>query len=154
MIIHMMQEEMIELAVKTPFVIVASDAMPYAKGAHPRSAGTFARVLGRYVRERGSLNLMLALEKMTIMPARRLESIAPAMKKKGRVQTGADADLVLFDPQTIIDTATYQGGLSYSKGIRHVFVSGTPVIRHSKLVEDSYPGTPLLGRYLPSATQE
>lgn len=151
-IIHMMREDMIELAVKTPFVIIASDAMPYARGAHPRSAGTFARVLGHYVRERGTLDLMLALKKMTIMPARRLESIAPAMKKKGRVQVGADADLVVFDPDTIIDTATYQGGLSYSKGIRHVFVSGTVVLRDNKLIERSFPGKPLLGRYLKSAT--
>ena len=97
-------------------------------------------------RERGSLDLMLALQKMTIMPARRLESIAPAMKKKGRVQIGADADLVVFDPDTIIDTATYLSGLSYSKGIRHVFVSGTMVMRDGKLVEGQFPGKPLLGR--------
>ena len=95
-------------------------------------------MLGRYVRERGSLDLMLALEKMTIMPARRLESIAPAMKKKGRVQIGADADLVLFDPHTIIDTVTYQGGLSDSKGVQHVFVSGLPSFEKASLSKGTF----------------
>lgn len=147
-IIHMMREDMIELAVKTPFVMIASDAMPFATGAHPRSAGTFARVLGRYVRERGSLDLMTALRKMTIMPVQRLEAIAPSMKKKGRVQVGADADLVVFDPKTIIDTATYVGGLSYSKGIQHVLVSGTIVVGDGKLIESAFPGKLVVGRSL------
>ncbi|MEQ1824865.1 MAG: amidohydrolase family protein [Pirellula sp.] len=145
-IIHMMREDLIELAVKTPFVMIASDAMPYASGAHPRSAGTFAKVLGHYVRERGSLDLMTALRKMTIMPAQRLESIAPTMKKKGRLQIGADADLVVFDSRTIIDTATYLGGLSYSKGIQHVLVSGTVVVGDGKLIEGKFPGKLVTGR--------
>ena len=146
-IIHMMREDLIELAIRTPFVMIASDAMPYAAGAHPRSAGTFARVLGRYVRDRGLLNLMTALRKMTIMPARRLESIAPVMKKKGRVQVGADADLVVFDPNTIADTATYVGGLSYSKGIKHVLVSGTVVIDDGKLKDGRFPGELIVSHY-------
>ena len=78
----MMKEEMIELAMATPFVIVASDGMPYAPGAHPRSAGTYARVLGRYVRERGVLSLAEAIGKMTLLPAQRLEGIAPVMERK------------------------------------------------------------------------
>ena len=153
-IIHMMREDLIELAVKTPFVMIASDAMPYASGAHPRSAGTFARVLGRYVRERGSIDLMTALRKMTIMPAQRLEGIAPAMKNKGRLQVGADADLVVFDPNAIIDTATYLGGLSYSKGIQHVLVSGTVVVGDGKLIEGSFPGKLVVGRSLEFAMKK
>ena len=144
-IIHMMRDDLIELAVRTPFVMIASDAMPYATGAHPRSAGTFARVLGYYVRERGALDLMTALRKMTIMPARRLEGIAPAMKKKGRLQVGSDADIVVFDPETIVDTATYVGGLSYSRGIKHVIVSGTSVVADGKLLEGRYPGRLVAG---------
>jgi len=147
-IIHFMKEPMIELAIGTPFVMIASDAMPYDPGAHPRSAGTFARVLGRYVRERRTLDLVTALRKMTLMPAQRLEAIAPAMKRKGRIQVGADADLVLFDPETVIDNATFEGGLEYSSGIQHVLVSGTPVVRDGELVEGVFPGRPVLGRYL------
>ena len=146
-IIHLMKEPMIELAVGTPFVMIASDAMPYDPRAHPRSAGTFARVLGRYVRERETLDLVTALRKMTLMPARRLEQIAPAMKHKGRVQVGADADLVLFDPATVTDNATFEEGLDYSTGIEHVLVSGTPVVRNGEIVEDAFPGRPVLGRY-------
>ncbi len=145
-IIHFMKDAMVDLAIRTPFVMIASDAMAYASGAHPRSAGTFARVLGRYVRERETLDLVSALRKMTLMPAQRLESIAPGMKRKGRVQIGADADLVLFDPETVIDNATFQG-LEYSTGIEHVLVSGTPVVRGGELVEDVFPGRPVLGRY-------
>jgi dihydroorotase len=146
-IIHMMKEPMIELAIGTPFVMIASDAMPYDPLAHPRSAGTFARVLGRYVRERETLDLVTALRKMTLMPAQRLEKIAPAMKHKGRVQLGADADLVLFDPATVTDNATFENGLDYSTGIEHVLVSGTPVVRDGEIVEDVFPGRPVLGRY-------
>lgn len=76
--------------------------MPYAPGAHPRSAGTLARVLGRYVRERRLIDLATAIRKMTLLPAQRLEAIAPQMSRKGRVQVGADADLVIFVSQIAI----------------------------------------------------
>ena len=147
-IIHFMKEEWADLAMSTPFVMVASDGMPYAPGAHPRSAGTFSRVLGRYVRERGSLDLQLAIRKMTLMPAQRMEAIAPAMEKKGRIQPGADADLTLFDPQTVVDTATFEEDLSFSEGIEHVFVLGTAVVRDGETVEGVFPGQPVLGRML------
>jgi len=146
-IAHSMREPMIQLAVSTPFVIIASDAMSYAPFAHPRSAGTFSRILGRYVRDQGALDLMLALRKMTLMPAQRLENIAPMMRLKGRVQEGVDADLVVFDPNTIIDTATFEKGLKESRGIQHVLVSGTQVVRHGELVENEFAGRPILGRY-------
>lgn len=146
-IIHMMKEEMIELALTTPHVMIGSDAMPYAPGAHPRSAGTFARVLGRYVRDRQALGLMAALGKMTLLPARRLEDIAPAMKNKGRIRLGADADIVVFDEQNVMDTATFEAGLSFSKGIQHVLVAGVSVVRDGLIVEGAYPGQPVVGRY-------
>jgi N-acyl-D-aspartate/D-glutamate deacylase len=146
-IIHMMTEEMIELALSTPFVMVASDGMPYAPGAHPRSAGTFSRVLGRYVRERGVLTLMDALRKMTLMPAQRLESVAPAMRNKGRLREGADADITLFDPARVRDTATFETDLSPSEGIRHVLVAGTPVVQDGAIVPDALPGRAVVGRY-------
>jgi N-acyl-D-aspartate/D-glutamate deacylase len=144
-IIHMMKPEMIELAMRTPFVIIASDGMPYAPGAHPRSAGTYSRVLGRYVREQGVLALPDAIRRMTLMPAQRLEGIAPAMRRKGRVQVGADADLTVFDPETVRDTATFEDDLSFSVGVRHVLVGGVFVVRDGETVEGVFPGRAVRG---------
>jgi len=146
-IMHMMKPEWIELAMRTPFVMVASDGMPYAPGAHPRSAGTFSRVLGRYVREQGVMSLMEGLRKMTIMPAERLEIITPAARRKGRLQSGADADIAVFDPDEIRDTATFEDDLSFSKGVVHVLVNGEFVVRDGQTVEGVAPGRPLLGRF-------
>ena len=150
-IVHVMKPEWIDLAVATPFVMIASDGMPYAPGAHPRSAGTFARVLGRYVREREVLGLMEAVGKMTLLPAKRLESLAPVMKKKGRLQVGADADIVVFDLETVIDTATFEDDLSRSKGVEHVLVDGVFVVRDGETVQGVTPGEPILGRYHPAS---
>jgi N-acyl-D-aspartate/D-glutamate deacylase len=144
-IIHNMKEEMIELAMRTPFVLIASDGMPYAPGAHPRSAGTFSRVLGRYVRERRAMSLREALAKMTVMPARRLEPVSPAMRNKGRLREGADADITVFDPTTVRDTATFETDLSFSEGIRHVLVAGTLVVRDGATVTGVFPGRAIVG---------
>ncbi len=147
-IIHMMKPEWIELAMTTPFVMVASDGMPYAPGAHPRSAGTFSRLLGYYSRELGVIDLMTALGKITVMPAQRLEPIAPQMANKGRIRVGADADITIFDAKAVIDTATFEEDLSFSQGIEHVLVNGRFVIRDGETVAGALPGRPVLGRYL------
>ena len=84
---------------------------------------------------------------MTLLPAQRLESIAPQMKRKGRVQAGADADLVLFDPDTVRDRATYGDSMQYAIGIRHVLVGGTFVVRDGSVVENVAPGRPIWGRH-------
>ena len=146
-ILHAMKEEWIELAMSTPFVMVASDGMPYAPGAHPRSAGTFSRVLGRYVRDRGVLDLPTAIRKMTYLPARRLQEMVPVMARKGRLQPGADADITIFDSQSVLDTATFEDDLSFSQGIEHVIVLGTFVIKGGQTVKGALPGQPILGRY-------
>ena len=146
-IMHLMKPEWIQRAMASPFVMVASDGMPYAPGAHPRGAGTFTRVLGLYAREEKVLTLMQALAKMTIMPARRLESIAPQMKNKGRLRVGADADITVFDPERVRDTATFEKGLSFSAGIDHVVVNGVPVVRDGKTVPNTFPGKAVLGNY-------
>ncbi len=145
-IMHLMKPEWIARAMASPFVMVASDGMPYAPGAHPRSAGTFSRVLGRYVREQKVLTLMEGLAKMTIQPARRLEAVSPAMKRKGRLKVGADADITVFDPAEVIDTATFEK-LSFSKGIEHVLVNGVAVVRAGQTVAGAMPGQPVLGNY-------
>ncbi len=145
-IIHMMQDEWIRHALSTDFVMVASDGMPYAPGAHPRSAGTFARFLGRYVRDEELMPLMQGLAKITIMPARRLEGMTDQARRKGRVQQGADADITVFDPQRIIDTATFEDDLSYSVGVIHVLVNGEFVVRDGENVPGAQPGRAIIGR--------
>jgi len=140
-IIHMMTPEIVDPAVAHPLTIIASDGIPFLKGGeHPRGAGTFARVLGRYVREKRALSLREALRKMTLLPARRLESFAPAMARKGRLQVGADADLVVFDPERVVDRATFEDSYQASEGISEVLVGGTFVVRDGQLVEGVFPG--------------
>jgi N-acyl-D-aspartate/D-glutamate deacylase len=83
---------------------------------------------------------MDAVRKMTLLPAQRLEQVAPMMKHKGRIQPGADADIVAFDPARVIDRATFQQPAQYSEGIVHVLVNGTFVVRSSALVPGVAPG--------------
>jgi dihydroorotase len=144
-ILHAMTPEIVDAAIAHPGVLVASDGIPFLRGGeHPRGAGTFARVLGVYVRERGLLTLMQALARMTWLPARRIEAAAPAMRAKGRVRAGADADLVLFDPERVADRATFESSREPSAGIVHVLVAGTFVVRDEALVPDVFPGRPIL----------
>jgi hypothetical protein len=138
---HRIPESTVTAAVAHPGVMIASDAIVYIEGkGHPRATGTFARVLGVYVREKHALSLMDALGKMTYLPAHRLEAISPAMRRKGRVQVGADADLTLFDPLTVTDRATYQSPTLTSAGIPYVIVGGVPVVDRGKIVPAVHPG--------------
>jgi len=146
-IIHSMKPEWIKTGIASPGVIIASDGMPYAKLAHPRTAGTFSRVLGKYVREEKVIDLMTAIEKMTLLPAKRLEGIAPMMRYKGRMQVGADADITIFNPNTIIDKATFEKGLEFSAGIEYVMVNGTFVLKNGKTVTNVFPGQAVYGKF-------
>lgn len=140
-IAHVIPAREMEYAVAHPSVIIASDGTPFVDGrAHPRGAGSFARVLGRYVREHRTLSLMNALRKMTLMPAKRLEGVVPSMRGKGRVSVGADADLTVFDPARVIDRATFAEPARPSAGIPFVLVNGQFVVRDGNLVEGVMPG--------------
>ena len=107
---------------------------------HPRTSGTFSKVLGRYVREARSLSLMGALRKMTLMPAQRLEARVAAMKMKGRIRVGADADITIFDAARVIDRSTYREPGLPPVGIRHVIVNGVAVVSNEQLVDGVFPG--------------
>jgi dihydroorotase len=125
--------------------MIASDGGLQNGKGHPRGSGSYARVLGHYVRELKALSLTDALRKMTFMPARRLEQITPMMKNKGRIRVGADADLTIFDPATVIDKSTFEDPAQFSESIKHVLVAGVFVVKDSKLQSDVNPGRAIRG---------
>jgi N-acyl-D-aspartate/D-glutamate deacylase len=136
-------EEMVRKVMGDPMVMIASDGLLSNGQGHPRSAGTYARVLGVYVRERKVLTLMEAIRRSSLAPAQRLEAFTPLMKHKGRLQVGADADIDVFDPATVIDKATFQKPDQYSEGFRCVLVGGVAVVRDGKIDESTLPGQPI-----------
>ncbi|MBI2073484.1 MAG: amidohydrolase family protein [Gemmatimonadetes bacterium] len=138
-------EDMVKLAVTSPVTMIASDGHIENGKGHPRTAGTYSRVLGRYVREQGALGLMVALRKMSLMPAQRLEYRVPAMRDKGRIKVGAEADIVVFDPNTITDRSTYEQPAQPSVGVKHVLVGGVPVVRDGRFDETVKPGKAVRG---------
>jgi N-acyl-D-aspartate/D-glutamate deacylase len=127
-IIHGRSEEQTRAAVLSPLSMIASDGFIENGRGHPRTSGSYAKVLGKYVREEQGLTLMDALRKMTLMPAQRLEPRVPSMAAKGRIRVGADADLTIFDPVTIIDRSTYEDATIPSAGIPYVIVHGQVVV--------------------------
>ncbi len=151
-VVHTNTEEMVAVAIKSPLTIIASDAYWQDGTGHPRTTGTFARVLGRYVRDTvgaqhaaplhnmHSLSLMDAIRKMTLMPAQRLEARVPAMRQKGRLRVGADADITIFDPATVLDRSTYREPSLPPVGIQHVIVNGVSVVANGQAVEGVAPG--------------
>lgn len=134
-VIHSIPEEMVKLALAHPGVIVASDGWLVDGKGHPRAAGTYSRVLGRYVREQKALPLMEALRKMSLLPAERV-----GLANKGRIKAGADADLALFDAERVQDKATYDNPAQYAEGIPWVIVNGVAVVRNGELQTGVAPG--------------
>ncbi|MEW2915529.1 amidohydrolase family protein [Ruegeria sp. ANG10] len=152
---------LLDASVTHPAVMIASDAvfwsyfdesgavLNYEGGdwplpdnvfSHPRSAGAFTKILRSYVRERGLLSLEEAIRKMSLMPAQTLEDFVPQMRKKGRLQVGMDADVVVFDPKTVADLATYENANQPAVGVQAVLVNGTLVVGDGVLVLDANSG--------------
>ncbi len=155
---------LLDASVTHPSVMIASDAvfwsyfdengaiqnydgdawpLPEDVFSHPRSAGAFAKILRSYVRERGLLSLEDAIRKMSLMPAQTLEDFVPQMRLKGRLQVGMDADIVVFDPETIADLATYENANQAAVGVRTVLVNGAMVVDDGALVLDADAGVPI-----------
>jgi dihydroorotase len=141
-VLHTNTEDMVTVAVTSPLTMIASDSYWENGTGHPRTTGTYSKVLGRYVRD-GSLSLMHAIRKMTLMPAARLQARVPAMRTKGRLRAGADADITIFDAAQIIDQSTYRDPALPPLGIQHVIVNGVPVVAKGQLVEAVSPGRPV-----------
>jgi hypothetical protein len=143
-------QEVVDKLIPHPLVMIASDG---AEG-HPRNAGTYSRVLAQYVRQKGTLTLMDALRKMTLMPAEVLERSTAAARLKGRLQEGADADIVVFDAGTISDRSTFQKPMEPSVGVRYLVVGGIVVVDEGKIAADAFPGRALLGPGKRSASHD
>ena len=127
MLLFGMAEDDVTYILKHPAVMVGSDAIPSAGKAHPRYYGTFPRVLGKYVREDKALTLAEAVRKMTSLPAQKL-----GLQDRGMVKRGMWADLVVFDPETIADRATFSDPRRYPSGIHYVLVNGQIAAREGR----------------------
>ncbi len=132
--------EMEALAITSPLTAIASDGRIANGKGHPRTSGTSGRVLGHYVRETGQIKLIDAIRKLALMPAQRLEKVAPMFRNKGRIKVGADADITMFDPATVSDRSTYQQPALPSVGFRHVLVNGVPVVADGAIKDGTFPG--------------
>ena len=139
-IVHSTPQDAVDTAVTSPLCAIATDGFLRGGKGHPRTAGTYSLILGRYVRERGLLSLSDALAKCSLMPAQRLQDRTPAFAEKGRIAPGMDADIVVFNPDTVIDNSTYEEPSLPPTGIEHVVVGGTPVVERSEVVEGVSPG--------------
>lgn len=140
------KDEYVDKAIAHPAIMIASDGMIYDGQGHPRGAGTYARILAVYVRDRKVLTLKDAIAKMSLLPAKRLEAYTPAMRNKGRIKIGADADIAVFDAAKVQDKATYTRPNLYSEGIPHVLVNGVFAVRDGRIVEGVLPGQPVLAK--------
>jgi dihydroorotase len=153
-VIHAIPEAALEAAVKSPYTMVVSDGLVFPDlTGHPRGVGTSGRVLAGLVRQQHWLTLMEALRKMSLMPAQRLEARVPGMKKKGRVQVGADADLTIFDPERVSDKSTFDHPSEHSVGFEYVLVAGVPVVWKGELQHGVAPGRAIRGPVASAATQ-
>ncbi|GGZ74426.1 D-glutamate deacylase [Algibacter mikhailovii] len=154
---------LMDASILHPETIIESDAMPIYQSKdgsigvytgvewplpadvinHPRSGATFTKILQDYVRERKLMPLQTAIKKMSLMPAQTMEDAVPQMKKKGRLQVGMDADILVFDLKEIKVNATYVDPCRASEGMSHVLVMGSPVVENGVLLLDTPPALPI-----------
>lgn len=163
-VVHMLHEDdntqdrgLLDLSVLFPGGVIETDAVPWnsedgaiyhgkewplPKGlnSHPRSAGAYCRFLRKWVRERGVISWMDAIRKASLNAALILGKSTPMMRKKGRIQVGTDADILVFDPKTVADLATFKEPCQTSAGIKHVLVNGSFLIRDEQLDTEAFPG--------------
>lgn len=155
-------QDLLDVSVLYPGGVIASDAMPWTlpdgsvyEGldwplpetavAHPRSSGTFSRFLREYLRERRKVSLCEAMWRCSLGPAKILETVSSQMRRKGRLQEGCDADIVMFDAATITDRADFAAMNRPSEGVRYLLVNGQSVISGGELNRDAFPGQPVRG---------
>lgn len=142
-------EQDIEDSLAASFVMIGSDAiLEPGNNNHPRASGTFARTVGLYVREHRALSLMDAVAKMSLMPAKRLERQAPALRKKGRIARGMDADIVIFDYAKIGDRSTVERPELPSAGIRYVMIGGRIALDGHGLHKNVRAGEPIRSEFV------
>lgn len=152
--------KLLDISVTFPGGAIASDAVPWSnpdgslydgedwplpadKSSHPRSSGTFTRFLAQWVREREVVPLVEAMAKCSLIPAQIVESCSSAFRRKGRLQPGCDADIVVFDLARVQDRATFEAMHLPAEGMVHVLVNGEAVISGGDLVRDARPGRPI-----------
>lgn len=144
---HYVKEEWLLKALAWPGMMVSTDALPafdIEVKTNPNIAGTYAHFLGRYVRELEVMPLIEGLRRITLLPAQWLALASEDFSRKGRIQVGADADIVIFDADEIAPRAEYGDPYKTSLGIHHVLVGGRPVVTNGEQVEGRYPGKHLL----------
>lgn len=145
---HYLKEEWVIKGLKWPRMMISTDALPAVDLdilTNPNVAGTFSRVLGRYVREQQVLSLSDALAKLSLYQAQWLEQASDVFKKKGRLQVGSHADIVVFDPVTISANADYGKPYEPPTGLHHVIVGGRHIVKNGERLEGRYPGKKILG---------
>ena len=163
-VVHILHEDddtkdrsLLDLSVLFPGGVIETDAIPWNSedgaiyqgkewpmpdglNSHPRSAGAYSRFLRMWVRERGVISWIDAIRKASLNPALILGKSTPMMRKKGRIQVGADADIIVFDPNTVADKATFKEPCQTSAGMKHVLVNGSFLIRDEQLDTEAFPG--------------
>jgi N-acyl-D-glutamate deacylase len=163
-IVHFLREdddphdsELLDMSVLYPDAAICTDTMPWvaADGSfywgtewplpaglnnHPRASGNYCRFFRKWVRERGVLSWMDAIRRTSLIPCQILEDCVPGMKKKGRLQADMDADIIVFDPETVAERADFRQPALTSQGVKHVIVNGTFLIRDAELDTAALPG--------------
>lgn len=141
------KQENLDYALTHPHCCVISDGITsFTGGGHPRRNGSFARFLRQYTRERKLLSIPDAVRKMTSLPLSVVATASEELHRKGQIVVGFDADITVFDPNTVSEKATYENPQQFSIGIPHVLVNGQFVVRNNENIRDASPGRVIYGK--------